>query len=596
MSAPRAPFALGISDFRMLRRDGFRYVDKTALVEDVLTEPAQVLLAPRPRRFGKTLNLSMLRYFFEKSAEDRSDLFTGLDVAASAVARPHFQRYPVIYLSLKDVKPTSWENCLGGIAGVLAEAFGEHAYLVGEGSLDTADSALFTAIHEQRASQPALASALKLLSRLLARHHGERVVILIDEYDSPIHAGYTNRYYDEVVAFFRDFLSGGLKDNPHLFKGMLTGILRVARESLFSGLNNIDVFSILRPRLATRFGFTEAEVSALCEDVGQPALLEGIRGYYNGYLFGGQAIYNPWSVLSFFDNEEHLLQPYWIDTSSNDLVREQLVSGPEGVQAELEVLLAGGTVDKPVSENIVLRDVSPRSDVLWSFLLFTGYLKPTALWFVEGERWARLAVPNTEVAIALRGMARAWLATQVGGDNQLRSLLDALLRGDAPTLEKHLSDMVKVNLSYFDAADPEPERFYHGLVVGLLAGLGGGYEVRSNRESGFGRCDVLVLPKVAGKPGVALELKRVVSEGGETKEKALAAALRQIRARDYTAELRARGASPIHEMAAVFEGKRAYVRVAGERKTAAGKKPAGKKGAGKKAAPAGRRGRAPRRA
>ncbi|MFT3775794.1 MAG: AAA family ATPase [Minicystis sp.] len=581
MAAPHATFALGISDFRMLREGGFAYVDKTALVDDVLTEGAQVLLAPRPRRFGKTLNLSMLRYFFEKAREDRSALFAGLHAASSAIARVHFQRYPVIFLSFKDVKPTTWENCLGGIAGVIADAFAEHTYLLTEGKLDTADTAFFTSIHERRATQPVLASALRLFSRLLARHHRERVIILVDEYDSPIHAGYTHGYYDEVIAFFRDFLSGGLKDNLYLFKGVLTGILRVAKESLFSGLNNIDVFSILRPRLATRFGFTEDEVRGLVEAAGRPDLLDEARAYYNGYLFGGQAIYNPWSVLSFLDNEEHLLQPYWIDTSSNDLVREQLVSGPEGVQAELEVLLAGGAVDKPISENIVLRDVSPRSDTLWSFLLFTGYLKPVRLWFDEGERWATLAVPNTEVSIALRTMARSWLVSQVGGDNQLRSLLDALLRGDAPTLEKHLSDMVKVNLSYFDAADPEPERFYHGLVVGLLAGLGSGYEVRSNRESGFGRRDVLVLPKTAGKPGVALELKRVASEAGETKEKALATALRQIRDKDYAAELRARGASPIHEMAAVFEGKRAYVRVAGAKKAAAKK--------GKKASPRGRR-------
>jgi hypothetical protein len=581
MSAPGARFALGISDFLMLRESGFAYVDKTALVEDMLTETAQVLLAPRPRRFGKTLNLSMLRYFFEKSAADRSALFTDLHAASSAIARPHFQRYPVIFMSFKDVKPTSWENCLGGIAGVVADAFGEHAYLAADGNLDAADAALFAAIRGRRADQAVLASALKLLSRLLAQHHGERAVILIDEYDSPIHAGYSNGYYDEVVAFFRDFLSGGLKDNPHLFKGMLTGILRVAKESLFSGLNNIDVFSILRPRLSTRFGFTEDEVRGLVEAAGHSELLDGVRGYYNGYLFGGQAIYNPWSVLSFLNRGDGVLRPYWIDTSSNDLVRDLLLGGPEGARAELSALLEGETVEKPIDENIMLRDVSTRPDAMWAFLLFTGYLKVVELHETDGELTARLAMPNREVAGEIRRMVRTWVEDQVGGSGALKSLLDALLRGDAPTLEKHLSDMVKVNLSCFDAADPEPERFYHGLVVGLLAGLGSGYEVRSNRESGFGRCDVLVLPKAAGKPGVALELKRVVSEGGETKEKALAAALRQIRAKDYAAELRARGAAPIHEVAAVFEGKRAYVRVAEERKPAA-KKPAAKKPAAKK--------------
>jgi hypothetical protein len=577
MPASHAPIALGTSDFRMLREGGFLYVDKTALIDDVVTEGAQVLLAPRPRRFGKTLNLSMLRYFLEKTREDRSALFAGLHAAASAVARPHFQRYPVVFLSFKDVKPTSWENCLGGIAGVLADAFGEHGYLVTEGKLDTADTSLFTAIHERRADQPVLVSALKLLSRLLARHHGERVVILIDEYDSPIHAGHANGYYDEVIAFVRDLLSGGLKDNPHLFKGMLTGILRVARESLFSGLNNVDVFSILRDRLGTRFGFTEDEVRRLVEAAGAPELLDGIRGYYNGYVFGGRAIYNPWSVLSFLNRGDAVLRPYWVDTSSNDLVRSLLLSGPEGVRVELSALLGGDTIDEPIDESIVLRDLSVRPDATWSFLLFTGYLKAVEVTETDGELQARLAIPNREVAGELRKMVRIWVEGQVGGSSALKSLLDALLRGDAPTLEKHLSDMVRVNLSYFDTAEPEPERFYHGLVVGLLAGLGGDYEVRSNRESGFGRCDVLVLPKIVGKPGVALELKRVATESGETPEKALAMALRQIRSNDYAAELRARGATPIHELAAVFEGKRVHVRVAGETKEAAGRK--GKKGA-----------------
>jgi len=583
MAAHRLPVGLGISDFQKLREGGFAYVDKTALVDDLLTESAEVLLAPRPRRFGKTLNLSMLRAFFEKTTDDRSALFAGLHAASSAVARPHFQRYPVIFMSFKDVKPTTWETCLGGIAGVVADAFGEHGDVVREGDVDKADAEVFASIRERRASPAVLAGALKLLSRLLSRHHGERVIVLVDEYDSPIHAGHAHRYYDEVIAFFRDFLSGGLKDNPHLFKGMLTGILRVAKESLFSGLNNIDVFSILRPRLATRFGFTDDEVRGLCEAAGRPEQLDGIRDYYNGYLFGGQAIYNPWSVLSFLSRDDGVLRPYWIDTSSNDLVRDLLLTGPAGVRAELTALLDGEAVDKPIDENIVLRDLSARPDTLWSFLLFTGYLKVIDVRETDGEISARLAIPNREVAGEIRRMVRIWVENQVGGSDALRSLLDALLRGDGPTLERHLSDMVKVNLSYFDAADPEPERFYHGLVVGLLAGLGSAYEVRSNRESGFGRCDVLVLPRAAGNPGVALELKRVATEGGETKEKALAGALRQIREKDYAAELRARGAAPIHEVAAVFEGKRAYVRVAVERKRA------GKKGKKAKRARAARR-------
>jgi hypothetical protein len=583
MSPPPVRFPIGFSDFRAVRERGFAYVDKTSLIEGVIGESAQVMLVPRPRRFGKTLNLSMLRCFFEKGPEDVRPLFAGLAVASSEIARPHFQRYPVIFMTFKDVKPTSWEACLEGMATVLSTTFAEHLYLLTEGKLQPTDARIFGAIVDRRAKQSELVSALPLLSRLLARHHGENVLILVDEYDSPIHAGYTHRYYDDVVAFFRDFLSGGLKDNPFLWKGVLTGILRVAKESMFSGLNNIDVFSLLRRQLATAFGFTEAEVRGLAEAAGQAESMEGIRAYYNGYLFGGQAIYNPWSVLSFLNRGDGELRPYWIETSSNELVRQLLLTGPQGVNAQLETLLAGGSLEKLVDENVVLRDVSSRTDALWSFLLFTGYLKAVKARYVEGELWAELAVPNTEVALALRNMARDWLQSQAGGSDQARALLEAVLRGDAPVVERHLGHMLKVNLSYFDTASPEPERFYHGLVVGLLAGLAPRYEVRSNRESGFGRCDVMILPRAAGQPGVVLELKRADTEAGETAQKALAAALRQIRERDYAAELRERGAAPIHQMAAVFDGKRVIVRVAEEKSPA--RKAATKKATPKKATP-----------
>ena len=561
MTTQRLRFPIGLSDFRMLREGSYHYVDKTLFIEAVLDAGAQVMLLPRPRRFGKTLNLSMLRCFFEKTAEDRTRLFAGLDVASSEIARPHFQRYPVISLTFKDIKPLTWDACRDYIADELATVYREHRYLLEEGNLAPEDAALFTAILEGRAAEAARVGALRLLSRLLAQHHGERVVILLDEYDTPIHAGYTKGFYDQVIAFFRDFLSGGLKDNVHLFKGVLTGILRVAKESLFSGLNNIAVYSILRSEMASCFGFTEPEVRRLVEGLGQPDLLDGIRAFYNGYVFGREAIYNPWSVLCFLDSADKALLPFWIDTSSNDLVREVLLQSPRGVRAEFETLLAGGTIERMVDENIVLRDLGAEDGAVWAFLLFTGYLKAVHVSVIEGERWATLALPNAEVTIALRKMARAWLATQVGGAEELQEMLAALLRGDGPVVERILSQMVRVNLSYFDTAGPQPERFYHGLVVGLLAGLGPRYEVRSNRESGLGRCDVMVLPREAGKPGVVMELKRVEGEAGETVEKAVEAALGQIRNRDDAAELRARGAEPIHEVAAVFDGKRAYVRV-----------------------------------
>jgi hypothetical protein len=459
---------LGVSDFRNLRQEGRYYVDKTALVDAVVDANAQALLVPRPRRFGKTLNLSMLRYFLEKSEEDRTPLFDGLAAATSPIARPHFQRYPVIFITFKDVKATSWEECLSGIQDVLADLCREHRYLLDAGRIEPEDAEAITALLHSRASRVQCAGALKRLSRLLAEHHGEKVVILVDEYDSPIHAAYTHRYYDEAVAFFRDLLSGGLKDNAHLWKGVLTGILRIARESVFSGLNNLSVYSLLRAELATSSGFTEAEVLELAKTAGAEGQIGDLQTWYNGYLFGGEVIYNPWSVLSFLDSADKVFRPYWVATSSNDLVRELLLNGP-GARAELESLLSGGTIDKHVAESVALRDISARPDAVWSLLLFSGYLKAVSTYTVNDALWAKLAVPNREVLLELTQMVRAWMEERAGGSEDVERFLAALLRGDARTVERYLSRIAKVVLSYFDTARPEPERFYHGLVVGLLA-------------------------------------------------------------------------------------------------------------------------------
>lgn len=558
--APKLRLPLGQSDFRVLREQGYVYVDKTAFVTEVLDANAQVLLITRPRRFGKTLNLSMLRCFLEKGPEDRSALFEGLEVASSEAARAHFQQHPVLFLTLKDVKEPTWERCLAGIGEVLAGLYRDHAYLLDSDALKAHEREAFTAILHGTASPTRSAGALRELSRHLALHHGERVVILVDEYDTPLHAAYRGQHYDEAVGYLRNLLSGGLKDNAHLFKGVLTGILRVAKESIFSGLNNLAVYSILRPELATAFGFTEAEVERLAERAGSPAALAGIREWYNGYRFGEQTLYNPWSVINFLDSADRKFRPYWIATSSNDLVRALLSAGPQGLRAELETLLSGGTIDKPIEEHIVLRDIEHEPDAVWSFLLFSGYLRAREL-FTDAShiQWARLDLPNLEVHAALTAMVRSWMSARVGGSGEVEALLQALLRGDARALEHYLSRMLKTSLSYHDTGGREPERLMHGFIVGLLVSLGPEHEVRSNRESGYGRYDVMVLPRVAGRPGVVLELKVVDSDAGETPQRALQAALEQLRDRDYATELRERGASPVIELAAAFDGKRAWV-------------------------------------
>ncbi|MEM9457707.1 MAG: AAA family ATPase [Myxococcota bacterium] len=560
MDLPKPRLPLGQSDFRALREQGYAYVDKTTLVTEVLEANAQVLLLARPRRFGKTLNLSMLRYFLEKRSEDLTPLFAGLHVETSSSAQPHFQRYPVLFLTLKDVKETTWAECREGLAMVLAGLYREHQYLLDAGTLRPHEQEAFTAILHGTASAAQSAGALRELSRLVALHHGKPVVILIDEYDTPLHAAYHGRYYDQAIGHLRNLLSGGLKDNPHLFKGVLTGILRVAKESIFSGLNNLAAYSILRPEFSTAFGFTEAEVEALAQLSEPPAAIHELREWYNGYRFGDHTLYNPWSVINFLDSADRKFRPYWIATSSNDLVRQLLSTGPLGLRTELETLLRGDTVDKPVEEHIVLRDLDTKPDAVWSFLLLSGYLRARELYTDDRDlQWGRLDLPNREVRAELSAMVHSWMSARVGGATEVEALLQALLRGDATTVERYLSRMLKVSLSYHDTGGPEPERVIHGFMMGLLVSLGREYEVRSNRESGFGRYDVMILPCTPGHPGVVLELKTIETNANTRPTAALAKALDQIREREYATELIERGASPCIEMAAVFDGKRAWV-------------------------------------
>ena len=553
---------LGISDFRMLREEGADYVDKTDFISQVLVEPTKVLLFPRPRRFGKTLNLSTLRYFVEKRQEDLSDLFKDLAVWRDPSARAHFQRYPVLYLTFKDIRAETWESTLRAIRILMQDLCREHRDLLNMDDLAPDEAEDLEQLLTGKASEEQCWASLKRLSSLLFRRDGEKVILLIDEYDTPIHAGFQHGFYDDVVRFFRNLFSATLKDSPALFRGVLTGILRVSRESLFSGMNNVIVHSILSPSYATAFGFTEAEVRAITDADAHPGRLEDLRAWYDGYLFGGETIYNPWSVLNYIYRGE--LSPYWVNTSSNDLIYDLVVRRGLGLGQEMERLLAGGTIEARIDESLVFRDLEQRAGALWSFLLFTGYLKPVSLRSSEGGVEASLAVPNREVMQAFRDVFALWMERGLHDRARIDGLLRALLSGDAEELEERLEQLLLTAMSFHDPAGHDPEKLYHGLILGLLVQLEGRYEVRSNRESGFGRADVLVRPKQAGQPGVVLELKVPRHRRGETPEQALVAAARQVRDRRYAEELRAAGATPVHELVAVFDGKRAWVRTVDE--------------------------------
>jgi len=551
---------IGHSDFRNLRRAGATYVDKTALIAELLESPTQVLLFPRPRRFGKTLNLSTIRYFLERTDDDRSDLFEGLAVWESDEARRHFQRYPVVFLTFKDVKADTFADCLEGIHREIAVEFERHASLIEAAAPTPRERACVSRVLDGSASKVDLWSSLRDLTALLGRGSDGPVVLLLDEYDTPIHAAYVHGYYDEAIGFFRNLLSGGLKDNPHLFRGVVTGILRVARESIFSGLNNLSVHSLLRQEYATAFGFTEAEVEHLVGLAGAEDHLDELRDWYDGYLFGGHVVYNPWSVLSYLASADRAPRAWWVSTSSNDLLRDLLTRGGLGGPEALETLLTGGGVERRVEENVVFRDLERRADAVWSLLLFSGYLKAADV-RTKGQVRAVLSIPNREVLTIYRSTFKDWLQAGLGDATRVHRLLEALLSGDAPTFEELLEELLLTALSYHDTERRKAEATYHAFIVGLLVQLEPDYAVRSNREAGLGWADVLVCPRQPGRAGVVLELKSVDARRGETPDQALDAAQRQLREQDYAAELRARGADPVHELAAVFDGKRAWVRL-----------------------------------
>lgn len=559
------PIPIGVDDFRELRERGMEYIDKSHIIREVLDKGAQALLLPRPRRFGKTLAMTMLRCFFEKRDEDLTPLFADLSIwRAGEPYRAHFQRYPVIFLTLKGIKLETFELAWDVICKRLAGLFAEHRALLDSGELSDAEARRYHQVLDGTAPLPVYADALLDLSNYLHRVHGDKVVILIDEYDAPIHAAVAGGYVGEVLDFFRLLLTQGLKGNPHLFKAVLTGILRVAKESIFSGLNNLAVYTLLRPDFATGFGFTESEVAALLERAGRRDRLQAVQAWYNGYVFGGEVIYNPWSILNYVDGPEPEPRPFWISTSANELVRESLVKHAAKAHEDIEALLEGRGVLRRLDENVVLSDLDTRTDTLFGLLTFSGYLKADKqVLDPADEPYYLLTIPNREVRRVYTSTFREWMTDRMGGESAVERLRRALLCGDAEALEAELSAFTMNVLSYHDlghdagrprSATRRPEQVYHAFVIGLLAALEPEYEVRSNRESGKGRPDVMVRPKQAGRPGAVLELK-VAKAGSKTLEQALAEGLGQIAQRGYASELRAAGVSEVFAFAVAFDGK-----------------------------------------
>jgi hypothetical protein len=505
--------------------------------------------------------MTMLRYFFEKNETSRRQLFDGLAIAEDAASMAHQGRYPVIFLSLKDVTGNDWDEALDAIQDKLSFLFTEHSEV--SESLDPVRQEEIREVRSKTAGLSALKLSLKNLITWLHAHYGQPVVVLIDEYDSPVIEAWNKGYYEEMIDFMRSWLGSGLKhENAHaLYRAVVTGILRVARESVFSGLNNLSVISLLKAGpYADKFGFTEAEVDQVMIDFAVPELAEPIQAWYNGYSFGGHTIYNPWSVIQCISEYPNPIGPQWLNTASNDLIHAELEAGGLELKRDLEKLLAGEELRCPIQEHCTFSAIGKNREQIWSFLCFSGYLKaedPQPNPLKRTEVLWRLSIPNLEVAIAYEQFIARW-QTQLSFHSAYE-WCQALLACDFSAFERCLSQLVLNLVSCHDVAR-YPEAAYHALVLGLLADLRSVYQIRSNPESGYGRADILMQPKTRDFPlAFIIEFKSIKPDADFAR--ATAEALQQIENRAYEAQLLEAGVSPehIHKLAIVFSGKRVTV-------------------------------------
>jgi len=534
---PKTPLPIGHSFFDRVIEDGYYYVDKTLLIKDILDKGAIATLCTRPRRFGKTLNQTMLKSFFEDTAElggkDTRTLFNGLKIESAGVRYlEHQGKYPVIFLSFKEWKLSSFEIACKQIITDIADEFKRHAYLEKKIS-DPADLERFKKLSRREGSITDYNFSLKFFSKCLEDYHGRKVIILIDEYDVPLENSWVRGFYQEMVDFIRPFLSSALKDNPHLKLAVITGCLRISKESIFTGLNNLDVVSILSSHYDEYFGFTWDEMDAMLGYYGQECKTKIVRDWYDGYVFGKTEVYNPWSsikvVSNWIDDMDRYPEPHWVNTSGNDIVRTLIDRADDEAKTELENLMAGGTISKALNEDVTYDEIYKNADNLWNFMFFTGYLKKIGEGRLgeNGGLTFDLSIPNVELKYIYATKIREWFNESVAGKN-LDMFYNAILGGNVEVFQAELSKLLEESISYMDSG----ENFYHGFMVGVLSKLKG-YRVKSNRESGHGRSDLVMYGVSVRGKAIIFELKQ--AEKFKEMPALCEAALRQIEENDYAA-------------------------------------------------------------
>ena len=544
---------MGYDDMGAILDNHFSMVDKSLFIREVLEDKAQIVLITRPRRFGKTLGLSLLRYFFSKEVLGRPTerMFDGLKISQYPELMTHQGKYPVVSLTFKEITDEGYPAAYAGIAQIMSNLYDEHRVLLASNTLHTDEKEVFEAILKQKAPETLLRTALFRLTKYLHRHFDIKPIVLIDEYDTPIQSAYLNGYYDEMIAFMRYFLGSVLKNNLYLHKAVLTGILRVAKESLFSGLNNLEVYTLLRPEYREFFGFTEEEVLDLLKRAHLMAHVSEVKHWYDGYRMWELHVYNPWSIVHCI-NRGAVFQPYWVNTSDNALVKQLLGKATPDLKTLLESLVSGQSIRVMVDENIVFGDLKTHLDSIWNLLLMSGYLTVVSQRITEeGLIEAELIAPNMEIRGLYRRQIQEWFTDPLGA-MAYESLLKTLVLGEIEEFEARLQQCLAETVSFFDITGKEPERFYHGLVLGLLVGLDKTHRVTSNRESGFGRYDVMIIPKnTQTHPlGILIEFKKTRTHAALPKE--ARAALAQIHAKNYALDLKKSGVSEILSLGIAF--------------------------------------------
>ena len=543
---------IGVSDFK-LATTGYYYVDKTLMIRDFLDKKPMVSLFTRPRRFGKTLNMDMMRVFFEKTNEDTSVYFKDKQIwQCGNYYTKHQGQYPVIFLTFKDIKSMTWEETFQKIRRLISLEFIRHNELETSSVLTSYEKEQYHLLAGDTGDEVDCQMGLQLLSLLLHKHYGRECIIIIDEYDTPIQQGHTCNFYPEIVNFMRNFFSGGLKDNPHLAFGFLTGILRVAKESIFSGMNNLKTYSILDDGYSSYFGFTEKEVKDMLRYYGKDDKYNELSEWYDGYRFGNTEIFNPWSVINYI-SDNCFPKAFWQSTGSNEIIGEIIQTATPEITKDLYKLLCGEKIATYIDTGVIYPEVQNNPYSIYSFLLVAGYLKIANIYpQSDGNFMCDVAIPNKEITFVYEKE----VLNRTNQNSLAISISQAIFSKDTQKLQALLEDFMVKSISSIDGAN---EGFYHGMMLGLCAILGNRYKIRSNRESGLGRFDIQLMPLTKGMPGFIFEFKHTKDE--HTDLSALAdSALQQIEAKKYDTELRDNGVNSIIRIGIAFRGKSAVVR------------------------------------